>query len=48
LSENYTQRISQQDIPLLTHAFLEKMGAEHNMRSMSIDKKFEDNLMEYD
>ena len=41
-------RDRKQDIPILANAFLEKMGAEHDMRSMTIDKAFEDNLMGHD
>jgi DNA-binding NtrC family response regulator/predicted TIM-barrel enzyme len=41
-------RDRKQDIPVLANAFLEKMGAEHGMRPMSIDKTFEDSLIEHD
>ena len=41
-------RERKQDIPVLANAFLEKMRAEHDMRPMTIDKTFEDNLMEHD
>jgi two-component system response regulator HydG len=41
-------RARKQDIPVLAHAFVAKLRAEHNMRTMSIDKAFEDRLMEYD
>jgi two-component system response regulator HydG len=41
-------RERRQDIPLLANTFLEKMRAEHNMRSMTIDQAFEDNLMRHD
>jgi transcriptional regulator with AAA-type ATPase domain/predicted TIM-barrel enzyme len=41
-------RERKEDIPILANTFLEKMRAEHNMRSMTIDKTFEDNLMRHD
>jgi len=41
-------REREQDILILSNTFLEKMRAEHNMPSMTIDKNFEDNLMRHD
>jgi two-component system response regulator HydG len=41
-------RERKQDLPVLVNAFLEKMGAEHDMGPLTIDKTFEDNLMEHD